>query len=153
MTIRSSSADGLGANNSTFDNGALSGSVFSGGTIDRSRLADFDMDLSKEFEAPIDDESYFAIRNEQTGETEQINFGQLFEEVSKKTAQALKVHVDAGSGDDKNPGTMLAPVRTLERGFELCLEKAGGELNRNAINNAVHISVGPGTYYTKAGIW
>ena len=152
MTIRSSSADGLGANNSTFDNGALSGSVFSGGTIDRSRLADFDMDLSKEFEAPIDDESYFAIRNEQTGETEQINFGQLFEEVSKKTAQALKVHVDAGSGDDKNPGTMLAPVRTLERGFELCLEKAGGELNRNAINNAVHISVGPGTYYTKGNL-
>ena len=152
MTIRSSSADGLGANNSTFDNGALSGSVFSGGTIDRSRLADFDMDLTKEFEAPIDDDSYFAIRNEKTGDTEQINFGQLFEEVSKKTAQALKVHADAGSGDDKNPGTMLAPVKTLERAFELCLEKAGGELNRNAINNAVHISVGPGTYYTKGNL-
>ena len=152
MTIRSSTADGLGANNSSFDNGTVSGSVFSGGTIDQSTLADFDMDLTKEFEAPIDDQSYFAIRNEQTGDTEQINFGQLFEEVSKKTAQALKVHADAGSGDDKNPGTMLAPVKTLERAFELCLEKAGGELDRNAINNAVHISVGPGTYYTKGNL-
>lgn len=152
ITIRSSTADGLGANNSTFENGGISGSTFDGGTINQSRLVDFDMDLTKEFEIPMDDESYFAIRNEKTGDTEQINFGQLFEEVSKKTAQALKVHVDAGSGDDKNPGTMLAPVRTLERGFELCLEKAGGELNRNAINNAVHISVGPGTYYTKGNL-
>ena len=40
----------------------------------------------------------------------------------------------------------------MERAFELCLEKAGGELNRNAINNAVHISVGPGTYYTKGNL-
>ena len=152
MTIRSSTADGLGANNSTFDNGTVSGSVFDGGTITNSKLADFDMDLTKEFDPPITDESYFAIRNEQTGETEQINFGQLYDEVSKKTAQALKVNVDAASGDDKNPGTSLQPVQTLERAFELCLEKAGGELNRNAINNAVHISVGPGTYYTKGNL-
>ena len=152
MTIRSSSADGLGANNSTFENGAVSGSTFSGGTIDNSKLVDFDMDLNKEFEAPMDDESYFAIRNERTGETEQINFNQLYSEVSKKTAQGLKVNVDAASGNDDNPGTMLEPVRTLEKAFELCLEKAGGELNRNAINNAVHISVGPGTYYTKGNL-
>ena len=46
---------------------------------------------------------------------------QLFDEVSKKTAQALKVNVDAGSGDDANPGTMMQSVRTLERAFELCL--------------------------------
>ena len=76
----------------------------------------------------------------------------MFNEVSKSTAQALKVHVDAGSGDDTKPGTMLQPVRTLERAFELCLEKAGGSLNRNALNNAVHISVGPGTYYTKGNL-
>ena len=151
MSIGSSTAEGLSANGSSFDNGTISGSTFTG-VIDKSRLADFDMDLTKEFEAPMDDESYFAIRNEKTGDTEQINFGQLFSEVSKKTAQALKVHADAGSGDDKNPGTMLAPVRTLERAFELCLEKAGGELDRNAINNAVHISVGPGTYYTKGNL-
>ena len=152
MEIRSSSADGLGANNSTFENGGIAQSTFSGGVIDNSKLVDFDMDLNKEFEAPMDDESFFAIRNEKTGDTEQINFGQLFDEVSRKTQQALKVNVDAGSGDDSNPGTMLQPVRTLERAFELCLEKAGGELDRNAINNAVHISVGPGTYYTKGNL-
>jgi hypothetical protein len=152
MTIRSSTADGLGANNSTFENGGIEQSTFTGGVIDRSRLADFDMDLTKEFEAPMDEESYFAIRNEKTGDTEQISYKQLFDEVSKSTAQALKVHADAASGDDSNLGTMLAPVKTLERAFELCLEKAGGELNRNAINNAVHISVGPGTYYTKGNL-
>jgi len=152
IQIRSSTADGLGANNSTFENGGISGSTFDGGVINKSNLVDFDMDINTEFEAPMDDESYFAIRNEKTGDTEQINFGQLFDEVSKKTAQALKVHVDAGSGDDKNPGTQLQPVRTLEKAFELCLEKAGGELNRNAINNSVHISVGPGTYYTKGNL-
>ena len=152
MQIRSSTADGLGANNSTFENGGISGSTFDGGTINQSNLVDFDMELNNEFEPPMTDESYFAIRNEKTGDTEQINFGQLFDEVSKKTAQALKVHVDAGSGDDKNPGTQLQPVRTLEKAFELCLEKAGGDLNRNAINNSVHISVGPGTYYTKGNL-
>ena len=152
MTIKSSSADGLSSNNSTFENGSVSGSTFTGGTITNTNLVDFDMNLTQEFDAPMDDESYFAIRNERTGDTEQINFNQLFDEVSKKTAQALKVNVDAGSGDDTNPGTMMQPVRTLERAFELCLEKAGGELNRNAINNAVHISVGPGTYYTKGNL-
>ena len=152
MTIRSSTADGLGANNSTFANGGISGSIFDGGTINKSVLADFDMNLTNEFEAPMDEESYFALRNEKTGETEQISYKQLFDEVSKSTAQALKVNVDAASGDDTNPGTMMQPVRTLERAFELCLEKAGGELNRNAINNAVHISVGPGTYYTKGNL-
>ena len=152
MTIRSSSADGMAANNSSFENGGIEQSTFTGGVIDRSRLADFDMDLTKEFEAPMVEESYFAIRNEKTGDTEQISYKQLFDEVSKSTAQALKVHADAGSGSDDNQGTMLAPVRTLERAFELCLEKAGGELNRNAINNAVHISVGPGTYYTKGNL-
>ena len=152
MTIRSSSADGLSSNNSSFENGTVSGSVFDGGTITNSKLVDFDMELNNEFEPPIDDESYFAIRNEKTGETEQISFGALYDEVSKKTAQALKVHVDAGSGDDSNPGTQLQPVQTLERAFELCLEKAGGDLNRNAVNNAVHISAGPGTYYTKGNL-
>jgi hypothetical protein len=152
MTIRSSSADGLSSNNSSFDNGTMSGSVFDGGTISNSNLVDFDMDINKEFEAPITDETFFAIKNEKTGETEKINFAQLYDEVSKKTAQALKVNVDAASGDDKNPGTMLQPVQTLEKAFELCLEKAGGDLNRNAINNAVHISVGPGTYYTKGNL-
>ena len=152
MTIRSSSADGLSSNNSTFDNGSMSGSVFDGGTISNSNLVDFDMEINKEFEAPIDDEAFFAVKNERTGETEKINFAQLYDEVSRKTQQALKVNVDAASGDDKNPGTMLQPVQTLERAFELCLEKAGGDLNRNAINNAVHISVGPGTYYTKGNL-
>ena len=152
MQIRSSSADGLGANNSTFENGGISQSTFSGGVIDTSKLVDFDMDLTKEFDPPMDDESYFAIKNEKTGDTEQINFGQLFDEISRRTSQALKIHVDAGSGNDDWPGSQMQPVRTLEKAFELCLEKAGGELNRNAINNSVHISVGPGTYYTKGNL-
>ena len=152
MTIRSSSADGLSSNNSSFDNGTVSGSVFDGGTITNSNLVDFDMNLSKEMDPPIDDESFFAVKNEKTGETEKVNMAELFDDISRRTAQALKVHCDAGSGDDDNPGTQLQPVRTLERAFELCLEKAGGELNRNAINNAVHISVGPGTYYTKGNL-
>ena len=152
MTIRSSSADGLSSTNSTFDNGEIGGSAFDGGTITNSDLVDFDMDLSKEMDPPIDDESFFAVKNEKTGETEKVNMAALYDDISRRTAQALKVHVDAGSGDDDNPGTQLQPVRTLERAFELCLEKAGGELNRNAINNAVHISVGPGTYYTKGNL-
>ena len=152
MTIRSSSADGLSSNNSTFENGAVSGSTFDGGVISNSDLVDFDMNLNNEMDPPIDDEAFFAVKNEKTGETEKVNMAALYDDISRRTAQALKVHVDAGSGDDANPGTQLQPVRTLERGFELCLEKAGGELNRNAINNAVHISVGPGTYYTKGNL-
>ena len=152
MTIRSSSADGLSSTNSTFDNGEIASSAFDGGTITNSDLVDFDMDLSKEMDPPIDDESFFAVKNEKTGETEKVNMAALYDDISRRTAQALKVHADAGSGDDDNPGTQLQPVRTLERAFELCLEKAGGDLNRNAINNAVHISVGPGTYYTKGNL-
>ena len=152
MTIRSSTADGLGANNSTFENGGISQSTFDGGIIQNTDLVDFDMNLSNEMDPPIDDESFFAVKNEKTGETEKVNMAQLYDDISRRTAQALKVHVDAGSGDDSFPGTQLQPVRTLERAFELCLEKAGGDLNRNAINNAVHISVGPGTYYTKGNL-
>jgi len=149
LTITSSSADGLSSTNSSFDNGTLSQSTFSGGVIDSSQLVDFDMELTKEFEAPIDEESYFAIRNEKTGETEQISYKQLFNEVSKSTQSALKVSVDAAKGNDEYPGTELQPVRTLERACELALEKAGGSYDRNSLNNAVHIEVGQGTYYTK----
>ena len=152
MTITSSSASGFAQSQSTFDAGGITQSTFDGGVISNSDLVDFDMNLNKKFDPALDEESYFAIKNVKTGETEQISYKQLFDEVSKSTAQALKVHVDASSGDDTNPGTMLQPVQTLERAFELCLEKAGGSLNRNALNNAVHISVGPGTYYTKGNL-
>ena len=152
MTIRSSSADGLSANNSSFENGTVSSSVFDGGTVQNANLVDFDMNLTNETDPPIDDETFFAIKNEKTGQTEKVNMAQLYDDISRRTAQALKVHADAGSGDDSFPGTQLQPVRTLERAFELCLEKAGGDLNRNAINNSVHISVGPGTYYTKGNL-
>lgn len=152
MTITSSSASGFAQSQSTFDAGGITQSTFDGGVISNSDLVDFDMNLNKKFDPPLDEESYFAIKNVKTGETEQLSYKQLFDEVSKSTAQALKVHVDASSGDDTNPGTMLQPVQTLERAFELCLEKAGGSLNRNALNNAVHISVGPGTYYTKGNL-
>ena len=152
MTITSSSADGLSQTRSTFDSGDVTKSTFENGIIRNSDLVDFDMDLTQKFDPPLDEESYFAIRNEKTGETEQISYKQLFDEVSKSTAQALKVHADAASGDDANPGTQLQPVKSLERAFELALEKAGGSFDRNALNNAVHISCGPGTYYTKGNL-
>ena len=149
MTITSSSASDFSQTQSSFDSGGITQSTFDGGIISNSDLVDFDMDLTQKFDPPLDEESYFAIKNEKTGETEQISYKQLFDEVSKSTEAALKVHVDAASGDDANPGTQLQPVQTLERAFELALEKAGGSFDRNALNNAVHISVGPGTYYTK----
>lgn len=152
MTITSSSASGFAQAQSTFDEGGITQSTFDGGVISNSDLVDFDMNLTQVFDPPLDEESYFAIKNAKTGETEQLSYKQLFDEVSKSTAQALKVHVDAASGNDANPGTMLQPVQTLERAFELCLEKAGGSLDRNALNNSVHISAGPGTYYTKGNL-
>lgn len=152
LTITSSSASNTGITQSTFNNGAVTESSFNNGVINQSRLVDFDMELSKEFDPPIDENSYFAIKNVKTGETEQITYAQLFDEISKTTASALKVYADPASGDDSYPGTQLQPVKTLERAFELCLEKAGGSYDRNAVNNAVHISCGPGTYYTKGNL-
>jgi hypothetical protein len=152
LTITSSSASNTGISQSTFDNGSVTESSFNNGVINQSRLVDFDMDLSQQFDPPIDENSYFAIKNAKTGEVEQITYGQLYDEISKKTSTPLKVNVDASSGDDSWPGTTLQPVRTLERAFEICLEKAGGTYDRNAVNNAVHISVGPGTYYTKGNL-
>lgn len=152
LTITSSSASNTGITQSTFNEGSVSRSSFNDGIINRSQLVDFDMDLSQQFDPPIDENSYFAIKNVKTGETEQITYAQLFDEISKTTASALKVYADPASGDDSYPGTQLQPVKTLERAFELCLEKAGGTYDRNAVNNAVHISCGPGTYYTKGNL-
>ena len=75
-----------------------------------------------------------------------MTYRQLYEEFSKTTEKALKVHV-ASDGNDAYDGTILKPVKTLKRAEELALEKAGGSFDRNDINNAVHISCGPGTYY------
>ena len=152
LTITSSTASNTGINQSTFDNGAITDSTFEDGVIERSELVDFDMELENVFEPRIDENSWFALKNAKTGETERITYRQFFDEISKTTSKALKVHVEASSGDDRNPGTLLQPVRTLERAAELALEKAGGVYNRNAVNNAVHISCGPGTYYTKGGV-
>ena len=152
MTITSSSADGLSQTRSTFDQGDVTTSTFSNGVIDQSRLVDFDMELENQFEPSIDENSWFALKNEKTGETERITYKQFFDEISKTTQTDLKIHVDASKGDDANPGTMLQPILTLERASELAKEKAGGTFNRNAINNAIHISCGPGTYYTKGNI-
>ena len=146
ITISSSTSDGLEQNRSKIENSDLNEVRIANSTIDESQLADFNMELTKTFEAPIDEDSYFALKNVKTGETEQMTYRQLYDEFSRKTNKALKVHV-ASDGDDANPGTILQPVRTLKRAEELCLEKAGGLFDRNDINNAVHISVGPGTYY------
>ena len=146
ITINNSAATELQQNKSTFTDGNVEDSLISNSTIDDSKLVDFDMDLTKKFEAPIDEDSYFALKNVKTGDVEQMTYRQLYDEFSRKTEKALKVYVSA-DGDDDNDGTLLRPVQTLKRAEELALEKAGGSYNRNDINNAVHISVGPGTYY------
>ena len=150
--IEASEMSNTGIERSTFSGGLVENADINDARINRSELADFDMDLTNAFEPRIDEDSYFALKNVKTGETEKITYRQFFDEISRTTAKALKVHVEASSGDDKNPGTVLQPVRTLERAAELALEKAGGVYSRNDVNNAVHISCGPGTYYTKGGI-
>ena len=146
MQIGGSTSEGLIQDRSSIKNSDLDQVSISNSTIEESSLVDFDMDLKKVFEAPIDEDSYFALKNVKTGDTEKMTYRQLYDEFSRKTEKSLKVHV-ASDGDDRNPGTILKPVRTLKRAEELALEKAGGSYNRNDINNAVHISVGPGTYY------
>jgi uncharacterized protein YjbI with pentapeptide repeats len=146
MQIGSSSSDQLDQNRSTIKDSLFEDGNISNTVIDDSKLVDFDMDLKKVFEAPIDEDSYFALKNVKTGETEQMTYRQLYEEFSRKTEKSLKVYV-ASDGRDEYPGTILQPVRTLKRAEQLALEKAGGSYDRNDINNAVHISVGPGSYY------
>ena len=152
LQISSSSAAGLDQRQSTFDDGKVTGSTFDNGEITNSTLTDIDLNLTKKFDEPqIDEDSYFALKNNITGETEQFSYKQFFDEISKTVEKSLKVHV-AVDGDDSNPGTILQPVQTLERAAELALEKAGGKYDRNDVNNAVHISCGPGTYYTKGNV-
>jgi len=150
--IESSNMSNTGISESRMEGGSIERTDINDARINRSELADFDMDLTNAFEPRIDEDSYFALKNVKTGETEKITYRQFFDEISRTTAKALKVHVEASSGDDRNPGTVLQPVKTLERAAELALEKAGGVYSRNDVNNAVHISCGPGTYYTKGGI-
>ena len=146
MTITSSSTDGLGQKKSVIEDSEFVDGTVANSTIEESTLVDFDMELTKVFEPMLDEDSYFALKNVKTGETEKMTYRQLYDEFSKKTEKSLKVHV-ASDGNDDYPGTILQPVRTLKRAEQLALEKAGGSYDRNDINNAVHISVGPGTYY------
>tara|TARA_R110000868_G_scaffold83300_8_gene235186 strand:+ start:660 stop:11768 length:11109 start_codon:yes stop_codon:yes gene_type:complete len=151
LTITSSSASGLDQVKSTFDGGAITDSTIANTTIQGSDLVDFDMELTKVFEPKLDEDSYFALKNVKTGETEKMTYRQLYNEVSKNTEKALKVHV-AADGDDRYPGTILQPVRSIKRAAEIALEKAGGQYDRNDIDHAVHISVGPGAYYVEEPI-
>ena len=146
MTIGSSSSEDLEQQRSKILNSDITESNIANSTIDSSSLVDFDMDLSREFEAPIDEDSYFALKNVKTGDTEQMTYRQLYEEFSRKTEKSLKIYV-APDGDDNYNGSILQPIRTLKRASQLAIEKAGGKVDRNDINNAVHISCGPGTYY------
>jgi hypothetical protein len=147
MTITSSTSQGMAiSNKSSFVDGVIQDTELSNTTIEDSKLVDFDMELHKVWQPNMDEDSYFAIKNFKTGDTEQITYRQFFDEISKSTEKALKVHV-AVDGDDNNPGTLLKPVKTLARASQLAIEKAGGVTDRNALNSAVHISVGPGTYY------
>ena len=146
MTITSSSTEGLGQQKSVIENSEFKDGTVSNSSIEESTLVDFDMDITRTFEPMLDEDSYFALKNVKTGDTEKMTYRQLYNEFSKKTEKSLKVHV-ASDGDDDNPGTILQPVRTLKRAEKIALEKAGGSYDRNAINDAVHISVGPGTYY------
>ena len=146
MQIGSSSSDELDQNRSTIDNSIFKNGEIANSTIEESTLVDFDMDLKKVFEAPIDEDSYFALKNVKTGETERMTYRQLYDEFSRKAEKALRVNV-ATDGDDRSDGSILRPVRTLKRAAEIALEKAGGFYDRNDLNNAVSISCGPGTYY------
>lgn len=150
--IESSNMSNTGISESRMSGGSIENTDIVDAVIKRPDLVDFDMDLEKQFDPRIDEDSWFAIKNVKTGETERITYRQFFDEISNTTAKALKVHADANGGDDRNPGTVLQPVKTLERAAEIALEKAGGVYSRNDVNNAVHISCGPGTYYTKGGI-
>ncbi len=163
--ITSSSASNTGITESTFqgriEDSTIANSVIEDLDLDNvvirnsklldSEIKDFDMELTKQWEPNMDEDNYFAIKNVKTDETEKISYRQFFDEIARKTEKALKVHV-AIDGDDDAPGTILQPVGTLERAAELALEKAGGSYNRNGLNDPVHISVGPGTHYTKGNI-
>ena len=146
ISIGSSTSEDLIQQRSSIKNSDISESVIANSTINESELVDFDMNLTKVFEPMLDEDSYFALKNVKTGDTEKMTYRQLYDEFSKKTEKSLKVHV-ASDGNDDYPGTILQPVRTLKRAEQLALQKAGGSYDRNDINNAVHISVGPGTYY------
>ena len=146
ISIGSSTSDDLVQQRSTIQNSDISESEIANSTIIESDLVDFDMELTKVFEPMLDEDSYFALKNVQTGDTEKMTYRQLYDEVSRKTEKSLKVHV-ASDGDDKYSGSILQPVRTLKRAEQLALQKAGGSYDRNDLNNAVHISVGPGSYY------
>jgi len=146
ISIGSSTSDDLVQQRSTIQNSDISESVVANSTINQSELVDFDMNLTQQFEPMLDEDSYFALKNVKTGDTEKMTYRQLYDEFSRKTEKSLKVHV-ATDGDDSYQGSILQPVRTLKRAEELALQKAGGLFDRNDINNAVHISVGPGTYY------
>ena len=154
-TIANTTFEG-GLNNVTMDNAEITNSEFKDGTIKAVELANvsitdsdlinFDVSLEPKFERAISDDAYFVLKNVQTGKTEQITYKQLNDEIGRTVEKALKVHV-AVDGDDNHPGSILQPVRTLARASELAIEKAGGNPNRNDINNAIAISCGPGTYY------
>ena len=146
ISIGSSTSEDLVQQRSTIQNSDISDSTISNTSIEETELVDFDMNLTKQFEPLLDEDSYFALKNVKTGDTEKMTYRQLYEEFSKKTEKSLKIHV-ASDGDDRYPGTILQPIRTLKRAEELALQKAGGSFDRNDINNAVHISCGPGTYY------
>ena len=164
-TITSSFASNTGITESTFQ-GRIENSTIANSNIEDldldnviirnskiidSELVDFDMNIEKKFEPNLDEDSYFALKNEQTGEVEQFSYRQFVDELSKTVDKSTKIHVDV-DGNDDYPGTMLQPVKTLERAAEIALEKAGGSYNRNGLNNGIHISVGPGTHYTKGNI-
>jgi len=137
---------------SFFANGTVDDSLVTNARFIEGELEDFEMDLKEVFDPNIHEESWFALKNFQTGKTEKITYKQFYDELAKSVSQALKIHVDVSHGRDEWPGSMLQPVKSLERACELALEKAGGKFDRNDVNNAVHISVGPGTYYTKGNL-
>jgi len=146
ISIGSSTSEDLVQQRSSIKNSDIEESVIANSSIEESELVDFDMNLTRSFEPMLDEDSYFALKNVKTGDTEKMTYRQLYEEFSRKTEKSLKIHVDP-QGDDSYPGSILQPVRTLARASQLAIQKAGGNPNRNDINNAIHISCGPGTYY------
>ena len=150
--ILDSDANNIVVTSSSFANGTIDDTLMTNVEFVDGELKDFEMDLKEVFDPNIHEESWFALKNFQTGKTEKFTYKQFYDELAKSVTQALKVHVDVSQGRDEWPGSMLQPVKSLERACELAFEKAGGVYDRNDVNNAVHISVGPGTYYTKGNL-
>ena len=84
IQIGSSTSEDLVQQRSTIKNSDIEESVVSNSTIEESNLVDFDMDITKTFEPLLDEDSYFALKNVKTGDTEKMTYRQLYDDSLRK---------------------------------------------------------------------